>query len=43
LASIRVASWNELKARILKGVDEINQNPIVHQWTKFDALGLINI
>ncbi len=38
LKSIRVASWQELKERILKGVAEINQAPVVHQWSKFDAL-----
>ena len=38
LKSIRVSSWEELKARILKGVKEINEAPVVHQWTKFDSL-----
>jgi transposase len=41
LKHIRVSSWDELKERILKGVEEINKNPVVHQWNKFDALGLI--
>ena len=36
LKQIRVASWEELKERILKGVNEINANPIVHQWRNFD-------
>lgn len=41
LKAIRVASWEELKERILKGVSEINSRPVVHQWTKFDALGML--
>ena len=36
LKYIRVTSWEDLKERILKGVAEINQHPIVHKWTKFD-------
>lgn len=40
LKGIRVTSWENLKQRILKGVSEINENPIVHKWTNFDALGL---
>lgn len=36
LKHIRVKDWNELKQRILKGVDEFNQNPVVHRWKKFD-------
>lgn len=38
LKHIRVNSWQELKERILKGVAEFNENPIVHRWTKFDLL-----
>jgi transposase len=38
LRHIRVESWNELRNRILKGVEEINAAPIVHRWKKFDAL-----
>jgi len=38
LKGIRVASWCELKERILKGVEEINHSPVVHRWTKFDSL-----
>jgi transposase len=38
LRHIRVKSLGELKARILKGIDEINAAPIVHRWKKFDAL-----
>lgn len=39
LRHIRVASIPELKARILKGIDEMNANPVVFRWKKFD-LGL---
>ncbi|MCG2725928.1 MAG: IS630 family transposase, partial [Elusimicrobia bacterium] len=35
LKSIRVNSLTELKDRILKGIDEINQEPVVHQWKNF--------
>lgn len=38
LKSIRVTSWDELKQRILQGVAEINNTPVVHRWSKFDAL-----
>jgi transposase len=38
LRHIRVASWEELKERILKWVEETNQNPVVHRWNKFDVL-----
>jgi transposase len=38
LRSIRVASWEELRNRILAGVAEINAAPVVHRWKKFDAL-----
>ena len=41
LKSIRVTSWDDLKQRILKGVEEINQTPVVHRWTKFDSLELM--
>lgn len=36
LKSIRVNSIKELKQRILKGIDEINQTPVLHQWKNFD-------
>ncbi|MBN6743058.1 IS630 family transposase [Acidithiobacillus sp. MC6.1] len=36
LRHIRVDSIDELKARILKGVDEMNQLPVVFRWNKFD-------
>ena len=36
LRHIRVASVNELKARILKGIDEINAAPVTFRWNKFE-------
>lgn len=36
LRHIRVASLDELKARILAGIDEMNQLPVVFRWNKFD-------
>ena len=39
LRHIRVASWSELRSRILKGVEEINAAPVVHRWKKFDVWG----
>jgi len=36
LKHIRVNSRQELKARILLGIKEINDSPVVHQWKKFD-------
>ena len=38
LRHIRVQSWNELRDRILLGVEEINHAPTIHRWKKFDAL-----
>lgn len=38
LRHIRVQSWEELHARILKGISEINAAPVVHRWKKFEAL-----
>jgi len=38
LRHIRVQSWQELRDRILQGIAEINANPVVHRWRKFDAL-----
>jgi hypothetical protein len=32
----RVASIDELKIRIAKGIDEMNQLPVVFRWNKFD-------
>ena len=40
LHHIRVGSIDELKVRILKGVDEFNATPVVFRWNKFD-LGLV--
>jgi transposase len=39
LRHIRVKSIDELKTRILKGIDEFNAAPVVFRWNKFD-LGL---
>lgn len=36
LRHIRVASLDELKTRILQGVDEMNQLPVVFRWNTFD-------
>jgi len=38
LRHIRVQSWEELRRRILQGIAEINAEPVVHRWKKFDAL-----
>jgi hypothetical protein len=38
LRHIRVQSLAELKARILKGIAEINAAPVVHRWKNFKAL-----
>lgn len=35
LKQIRVASKDELKHRILKGIEEINAEPVVHKWKEF--------
>jgi hypothetical protein len=35
---IRVQSPDELKARILKGIVELNAAPVVHRWKNFKAL-----
>lgn len=36
LRQIRVSSKEELKYRILKGISELNETPVVHRWKKFD-------
>jgi transposase len=36
LKHIRVNSKQELKERILLGIREINDSPVVHRWKKFD-------
>ena len=38
LRGMRVASWEELRERILRGIAEINVAPVVHRWRKFEAL-----
>ena len=38
LRQIRVTSRDELRERILKGIAEINEMPVVHRWRAFDAL-----
>jgi transposase len=38
LRHIRVQSWEELRDRILKGIEEINADPVVHRWKKFEGL-----
>ena len=38
LRQIRVKSREELKARILLGIAEINEMPVVHRWKAFEAL-----
>jgi transposase len=38
LRGIRVDSVSELKERIMQGVAEINANPVVHRWGKFDIV-----
>lgn len=40
LRHIRVNSVDELKMRILKGIDEFNASPVVFRWNKFD-LGVV--
>lgn len=36
LRHIRVCSKEELKERILKGIEEINETPVIYRWKKFD-------
>lgn len=36
LKGIRVGSITELEQRIMQGIDEINANPVVHRWEKFE-------
>jgi len=38
LRQIRVGSKQELKERILLGIAEINEMPVVHRWKAFEAL-----
>ena len=37
LRHIRVVSLDELRARILKGIDELNVHPVRCQWKQFDC------
>jgi transposase len=41
LRQIRVGSKKELRERILLGIAEINQMPVVHRWKAFEALETI--
>jgi len=38
LRGMRLASWQEMKERILRGIAEINQAPVVHRWSNFTAV-----
>lgn len=38
LRGMRVQNWEEMKARILRGIAEINESPVVHRWSNFTAL-----
>jgi hypothetical protein len=39
LRRIRVASKNELKARIIAYLDDLNREPVIHTWTyKIDTV-----
>ena len=38
LKQIRISSREELRQCILKGIEEINQSPVVHRWNAFPAL-----
>ena len=38
LKNIRVNSIDELRSRILKGIDEINEAPVVHRWKNFNLI-----
>jgi len=40
LKQIRVKSKKELKERIMRGIEAINANPVVHRWKKFDLLNV---
>jgi transposase len=40
LKHVRVSSKEELRERILKGINEINSAPVVYRWKKFD-LGIV--
>jgi transposase len=36
LRHIRVTSKEELRERIIRGIDEINATPVIYRWKKFD-------
>jgi len=38
LKHIRVDSKEELKQRILRGIQEINDEPVIHRWKKFNSI-----
>jgi hypothetical protein len=38
LKNIRVGFKQELKERILLGIKEINDSPVVHKWRKFNLI-----
>jgi transposase len=40
LRHIRVGSKEELKQRILKGIAEMNQDPVIFRWRNFDAISV---
>jgi transposase-like protein len=42
LRHIRVQSWEELRSRLIQGIAEINAEPVVHRWKKFEALTTSN-
>jgi hypothetical protein len=41
LRNIRVHSKDELRDRILKGIDETNRSPLIHRWKALEALNEI--
>ena len=43
LRHIRVQSKDELRDRILKGIEEINQSPVVHRWKVQENLATIGM
>jgi len=43
LRQIRVGSKNELKERILLGIAEINEMPVVHRWKAFEVLETVEV
>jgi len=38
LRGIRVNSKEELRERILRAINELNEEPVVHRWRKFDLI-----